>query len=118
MRKLNTSDIFALCRLIKATDAREQLRSIVTSAAKRDDAEEPADLTQIGVDGILAIVEAVVEPKAEALVYQFLAGPMECTPDDVRNMSLQDLTEGLKEIAAENNLTDFFGSASSILGKN
>ena len=117
MRKLNTSDIFNFCRLVKATDAREQLRSIVTAVAKKKDAGEPVDVTQVGVDGVLAVVEAAVEPKAEALVYKFLAGPLECTAEDVAAMELDALLHALKEIAEANNLTTFFGSVSGILGK-
>lgn len=117
MRKLNTADVFAFCRLVKATDAREQLRGIVSAVAKRKDAGEPVDVTQVGVDGVLAIVEAAVEPKAEALVYKFLSGPLECKPEDVASMDLADLIPALREMAEINNLTVFFDSVSGILGK-
>lgn len=117
MRKLNTADVFNFCRLVKATDAREQLRCIVTAVAKRKDKGEPIDVTQVGVDGVLAVVEAAVEPKAEALVYKFLAGPLECKPEAVAAMELDALLPALKEIAEANNLTVFFDSVSGILGK-
>ena len=55
MRKLNTADVFAFCRLVKATEAREQLRMIVGAVAKRKEDGEAVDVTQVGVDGILAI---------------------------------------------------------------
>lgn len=117
MRKLNTADVFAFCRLVKATDAREQLRGIVAAAAKKKDDGEAVDATQVGVDGILAIVEAAVEPKAEALVYKFLSGPLECDPEDVASMPLDALIPKLKKMAEVNNLTTFFASVSGILGK-
>ena len=117
MRKLNTADVFAFCRLVKATDAREQLRGIVAAAAKQKDEGVAVDVTQVGVDGILAIIEAAVEPKGEALVYQFLSGPLECAPDDVKAMPLDELIPALKQVADGNNLTAFFGSVSGILGK-
>lgn len=140
MRKLNTTDVFNLCRLVKATDAREQLRVIVAEAARQKEEYKAAkaaaeaarqagkkvqdpkppellDVTQVGVDGILAIVEAAVEPKAEALVYKFLSGPLECKPEEVAAMELDALLPALKEIAEANNLTTFFDSVSGILGK-
>lgn len=117
MRKLNTADVFAFCRVVKATDAREKLRGIVTAVAKKKDAGEPVDVTQVGVDGVLAVVEAAVEPKAEALVYKFLSGPLECEPEDVAAMELDALLPALRELAEANNLTTFFGSVSGILGK-
>lgn len=117
MRKLNTTDVFAFCRLVKATGAREQLHGIVTAVAKKKDAGEPIDLTRVGVDGVLAVVEAAVEPKAEAMVYKFLSGPLECKPEDVAVMELDVLLPVLRELAEANNLTTFFGSVSGILGK-
>lgn len=140
VRKLNTADVFNFCRLVKAAEVREQLRAIVAKAAKQkeeykaakkaaeearkagkevDDPEPPEllDVTQVGVDGVLAIVEAAVEPKAEALTYKFLSGPLECTPEDVAAMELEELIKALREIAEANNLENFFDSASGILGK-
>lgn len=117
MRKLNTADVFAFCRLVKATGAREQLREVVTAVAKRKDAGEPVDVTRVGVDGFMAVIEAAVEPKAEALVYKFLSGPLECGPEDIASMELTDLIPALQDLAEANNLTAFFGSVSGILGK-
>lgn len=120
MRKLNTTDVFNFCRLVKATEAREQLRGIVYSVAKQreDGNETPVDLTQVGVDGILAVIEAAVDPKAEAMAYKFLAGPLECTPEAVANMPLEELLPTLQRLVEDNNLTTFFSYASGILGKN
>ncbi len=118
MRKLNTADVFAFCRLVKATEARERLRNIVSAVAKKKDDGKPVDVTQVGVDGILSIVEAAVEPKAEAMVYKFLAGPLECEPDEVASMELEKLLPALQKLAEENNLTVFFGSVSGMIGKN
>lgn len=117
MRKLNTSDVFAFCRLIKATDAREQLHSIVSAVAKGKENGEAVDTTQVGVDAFLAILEAAVEPKAEKTICQFLSGPMECKPDEVASMELETLINNIKLMATENNLTFFFSSVSGILGK-
>lgn len=117
MRKLNTADVFNFCRIVKATDAREQLRTIVSAVAKKKDAGEPVDVTQVGVDGVLAVVEAAVEPKAEALVYKFLSGPLECKPEDVAAMELDTLLPALREMSEMNNLATFFDSVSGILGK-
>lgn len=117
MRRFNTADVFLFCRLVKATEAREQLRDIVTEAAKKKESGDSVDVTRVGVDGILAIVEAAVEPKTETMVYQFLAGPLECSPEEVKEMPLDELLALLKQLAALNNLTGFFDSVSGILGR-
>lgn len=117
MRKLNTADVFAFCRLVKATDAREQLRGIVTAVAKEKDGGGEVDVIRVGVDGILAVAEAAVEPHAEELVYKFLSGPLECSPQAVADMELETMVTALRQLAEQNNLTAFFASASGILGK-
>lgn len=117
MRKLNTSDVFAFCRLVKATDAREQLRSIVTAVAKQKETGAEVDVVRVGVDGVLAVVEAAVEPRTEEMVYKVLSGPLECSPQEVADMDLDVLMAALQQLAAQNNLSAFFASASGILGK-
>lgn len=117
MRKLNTADLFAFCRLVKALDARERLRDIAAAAAGRKEDGESVDLTGVGMDGMLALLEAAVEPRCEALVYAFLAGPLERTPDEVAALPLDELLPELNELAGLNDLSGFFASVSGILGK-
>lgn len=122
MRKLNTADVFAAARVIRASGMRDQLLPIIQKAAEETKAAEDkkamdAILSRIGINGFLTVLEALAERKSEAAIYEVLAGPMECSAEDVEDMPLEDLIPMLRQIAEENQLKDFFGYVSGILGK-
>ena len=112
MRKLNTADVFAALRVVKAANIREEIRPVLALAA-----DGKASVQDVGIDGVLTIIEALAGTKAEKALYEALAGPLECAPDDVAAMGITDLVEAMQGISEENNLKDFFGWLSGILGK-
>ena len=113
MRKLNTADVFAVARFIRASGMRNQLLPVIRQAAEEaNGAEDQEDR-----DGFLTVLEAMAERKSEAAIYEVLAGPMECSAEDVEKMPLDELLPNLRQIAEENRLKDFFGYVSGILGK-
>ena len=91
MRKLNTSDVFAFARIVKASGMREELKKILKDVA----ASEEMDLEDVGMDTILAILEALSEKQSEAAIYKLLAGPFETTAEEVEKMELPELAEKL-----------------------
>lgn len=113
MRKLNTSDVFAMARVVRASGMREELRGLIKQAAETD-----AKVEDVGIDGFLTILEALAEKKAEAAIYEVLAGPFQTTAQEVASMQLDELMENLKRLVEENDLTRFFTWLSGILGKN
>lgn len=113
MRKLNTSDVFAMARIIRASGVRGELRPLIKQAV-----ESESTLEDIGIDGILMIFEALAERKAENAIYEALAGPLEVSAGEVADIPLLDMVERLKTLAEENDLKRFFGYVSGILGKN
>lgn len=122
MRKLNTADVFAVARVIRASGMRDQLLPIIQKAAEETKAAEDkkamdAILSRIGINGFLTVLEALAERKSEAAIYEVLSGPMECSAEDVENMPLESLIPKLRQIIEENQLKDFFVYVSGILGK-
>lgn len=122
MRKLNTADVFAAARVIRASGMRDQLLPIIRQAVEEankaeDKKTRDAILSKIGINGFLTVLEAMAERKAEAAIYVALAGPMECSAEEVEKMPLDDLLQKLRQIAEDNRLKDFFGYVSGILGK-
>lgn len=122
MRKLNTSDVFAAARVIRASGMRDHLLPVIRQAAEdvngaEDQRAKEEILSRIGINGFLTVLEAMAERKSEAAIYEVLAGPMECSAEDVEKMPLDDLLPKLRQIAEENRLKDFFGYVSGILGK-
>lgn len=113
MRKINTSDVFALARVVRASGMREELRVLIKQAA-----ETESKLEDVGIDGFLTILEALAEKKAEAAIYEVLSGPFEATAQEVAAMELDELMEKLHCLVQENDLKRFFKWLSGILGKN
>lgn len=115
MRKLNTRDVFALCRVIKASGMRAELKKLVMKLATR----EGEDITEsVGIDTMLVIMEALAEKGSEAAIYEMLAQPFEMTAEDVAEMELPVMAEHLKQLGEMNDLKGFFNYVSGILGKN
>lgn len=112
MRKLNTSDVFALARVVRASGMREDLTALIKWGVESD-----AKLEDIGITGVLTVLEALAERKAESAIYEVLAGPLEMEPKAVADMPLDNLAPMLQTLWTENNLKDFLSWVSGILGR-
>ena len=122
MRKLIASDVFSALRVVSAvedkTDVKEIVKKIVKEAEAEaeenddEDAEKKNDefIKSVGVGAILKLVEMASGKKAEAKIYELLAGPLEMQPEDVKALPIPDFIESVKTIARENDLSSFFDS--------
>lgn len=113
MRKLKTADVFAFARLVKASGIRSELTATVE---KLSGADEP-DLREIGINTVLMLIEALAEKNSEKALYEALAPVLEMKPSEVENLPPAEFFGAFKQIAEENDLTNFFSSLSDILGK-
>lgn len=113
MRKLNTSDVFAFARIVRACGIREELKSIIKEVAGKED----FNVEEIGMDTVLAIMEALAEKKSEAAICEMLAGPFEMSAEEVRGLELPELAEYIRQLADENDLKSFFKFVSGIVTK-
>lgn len=109
MRKIITSDVFKLARILKTANINEELAECVSSGKKKG-----ADIEAIGIKAFFSVAEACGEPKLEAEFYDLLGGITEKDPDVVKNQSFDATIEDLKQIAKENDLKSFFSSASRL----
>lgn len=113
MKKLQTRDIFAALRIVKAAEMREALKPVLQKvSAGKDSAED------IGIEAILTVLESVSGTKAENAFYAFLASPLEMSADEVATLPLNDFMACLKELAKENDLAGFFGQLSNLMSSN
>lgn len=122
MRKLIASDVFAALRVVAAVEDKTDVKEIVKKILKEaeaeaeenddEDAEKKNDefIKSVGVGAILKLVEMASGKKAEAKIYEFLAGPLEMQPEDVKALPIPDFIESVKTIARENDLSSFFDS--------
>ncbi len=109
MRKLKTSDVPVLCRSLKKLGLKERIRAVA------QEANDAKDLWDNGFDLIWSLFDAATEEGGEVALYEFLAGPFEMTPEEVRDLDVDILLTNLQQLAAENNLAAFFKSAAKLM---
>jgi phosphoenolpyruvate synthase/pyruvate phosphate dikinase len=114
MRSLKTSDLFSFARVIKASGVREELTDYIQRLSKQDN----TDVSKIGFNTMLMIMEALSDKKAERAIYEALAPVFEMTVDQIQDLPPKDLFDLLKQMAEENDLANFMGSVFGTLGKN
>lgn len=109
MRKLKTSDIPAFCRVIKKLGIKEKFQAVAKEA------DTMADVWDKGFDLVWDIFDAATEHEGEKILYSFLAGPFELTPQEVADLDIEKLFANLQKLAEENNLIGFFKSAAKLM---
>lgn len=114
MRSLKTSDLFSFARVIKASGVREELTDYIQRLSKQDN----TDVSKIGFNTMLMIMEALSDKKAEKAIYEALAPVFEMTVDQIQDLPPKELFDLLKQMAEENDLANFMGSVFGTLGKN
>lgn len=114
MRSLKTSDLFSFARVIKASGVREELTDYIQRLSMQDN----TDVSKIGFNTMLMIMEALSDKKAEKAIYEALAPVFEMTVDQIQDLPPKDLFDLLKQMAEENDLANFMGSVFGTLGKN
>ena len=112
MRKLNTSDVFSTMRLVKKAGIKEGIKPYMVMAASGN-----LSIEDIGIEGILGLIEILSESKSERAIYEMLSGPFEMTAKEVQEMELDVFAESLEQLSKENNLSVFFKSLSGMIGK-
>lgn len=109
MRKLKTSDIPSLCRSIKKLGLKEKFKTLAQEANSGQEAWDR------GFNLLWDLFDVATETEGESAIYDFLAGPFEMTPEEVRDLDLDVLITNVKQLAEDNNLTGFFRSAARLM---
>lgn len=107
MRKLKTSDIPVLCRCVKRLGLKEAIQNIAK------DADSMKDVWDKGFDMIWNLFDIATEKEGESCIYEFLAGPFEMSPEDVRDLDMDVLIENIQQLIRDNNLVAFFKFAAA-----
>ena len=109
MRKLKTSDVPVFCRCIKRLGVKDQIRELALKA------NTAADVWANGFDFIWNLFDIATEKNGETVIYEFLAGPFEMSPEEVRDLELDALIGNVQQLVEENNLAGFFRSAAALM---
>ena len=102
MRKLKTSDIPVLCRCVKKLGLKDQLKTVAQQA------NTVRDVWAFGFDFVWDLFDIATEEAGENCLYEFLAGPFEMTPAEVRDLDMDILLENIQHMVQNNNLMAFF----------
>lgn len=114
MRKLQSYDVFAAARLLKHAEVKQVLAEV----ALKKPAELKKDLRKVGFDILIDMVANISKPEAEKAFYEFLSGPLELKPEEIRTMDLLELINMIKEFISFVDTEEwkgFFSSLQSIL---
>ena len=108
MRKLNTSDLFKVLRIMRIAKVDKEIQDIINGIGDDDTSER-----EIGVKAVVACVMSV--PEAESEIYDLIGGIAD--RNDVDTMPLDEFFALIGDIAKANDLKSFFGSALRMNGQ-
>lgn len=109
MRKLKTADIPVFCRCIKRLGLKDQIKELALNA------EKASDVWDFGFEFVWNLFDIATEKNGEEALYEFLAGPFEMTPEDVRDLDIDVLIHNVQQLIEENKLGGFFKSAAVLM---
>lgn len=112
MRKLQTQDVFNTLRLIKKANLREEIKPLLKMAGSGE-----LNVEEVGIEGILSLIEIMTEKKSEQAIYEVLSGPFEKSPKEIEEMDLILLIEQIETLTKENDLKRFFTLLAGLLSK-
>jgi len=129
MRKLITSDVFKMARIIKAAQVKDAISDIfastkgINSGILETDSEEIKEEKRkaleekqeaAGFEAIMTVFEACSTEKLENMLYDLIGGISEKDVDTVAKQTLEVTITDIKTIVSENNIANFFKSASQL----
>ena len=103
MKKLTGKHVFAMAKIIKAANLKEELGEVIAKAQSQEISTE-----KVGIEGLMTVINACGDDKVEQRVYDLLDDVFEAKTAD---MSLEVIAANFKQLATENNLMSFFKSA-------
>lgn len=98
MRPLKTTDVFAALRIVTAAGISEEVKTIAKQMDANEKTGKKADVTDIGVDMMLGVLERVVQGPSEKAFYKFISGPLEMSEKEIADMEALDLFDKLAEL--------------------
>lgn len=115
MRKLQSSDIFALCRVVNSLGIKDELKNIVNSINDRNTITKEIDYTAIGIDMICNIFEKAIQKKSENALFEFFANIFEMSTDEVKQLDPIDFINKIFEVADVERWKSFFLRLGSLM---
>lgn len=119
MRKINTSDVFKMARIIKAAGAKEIIAEFFEEGKNKPVVNEKEDMSEqqekMGFEVFMAIFEVCSTEKIEKMLYELIGGITEKEPDVIASQPLEIMVADIKTIVAKNNIAAFFKQAGQLM---
>lgn len=114
MRKLNISDAFKVARIIRTADLKDNIMSFAKEIKSRRGKGEKLSTEDIGLEFIVTMVSAMSLQKVEEQFYELYADLKGVSVDDIKTTDFATFKSDIKLLMKENDLQDFFHSASAL----
>lgn len=111
MRKLQTSDVFALVRLINKAGIKDEIKAKILEIEDMKN----ADVESFGYDMLDLLIEKAAEPKIETEIYVFFADIFETSEDEIKTMDPIEFFNKVLEVATLDRWLAFFESAAKLM---
>ncbi len=111
MRKINTEDVFKMARLLRKGNVVQVIKDAYAAGKK-----EEQDAKQIGINVFMDIMCACTESEVEEQFYDLLSGICEKDHEDIKKQSIEATIGDLRKICEENNIANFWKTASDLSG--
>lgn len=114
MRKLSIKDAFALARIIKKADIKEEIADFANRiAAKKNGKDETVNTEAVGLEFVVTLLTSLSNKETEQEFYTLLADIREdITAEEVSKLSIPEVLGDVKTIIKENDIKSFFTSLS------
>lgn len=121
MRNLNGHDVFMALRVLKKVGVKDELIELATYMNRVADGKAAVTAEKqekVGARLIFGLLSNAGDESTEKAVFEFLAGPLESTPQELADRDLLDLCEDVDKYIASidrERWTAFFRSLSASL---
>lgn len=112
MRKINTSDVFKMARILKKGNVEE---NIANAVGEFTESKGKKITEKMGIKIMLVLFESCGEPEVENMIYELFGGIAEVDPKAIAEQPFEDTMKMFKEISENNNLGVFFKQASQLM---
>lgn len=117
MRKLNIQDAFALARIIKSADIKDEIAEfanrIATKKSESKNQDETINTEAVGLEFVVTLITSLSNKSTEQEFYALLANIRgDITAEDVSSLSITEVLDNVKTIIKENDIKNFFISLS------
>lgn len=109
MRKLKTSDLFTLTKIVKKMNLKKEIKGLVKDVTGMTEEEKKTAQQELYADLALLFIENI--GNAEQEIYKFLGDLSNKKPKEIADQSPIDTINQIKGLFSEENFGDFLSFA-------